>query len=161
MEHLYAPWRDSYVTGTPSKRSCIFCVQSQAADDMSHYILSRHEYCFVMLNLYPYNAGHIMVIPYRHTAFLHKLKKAELHEIMEVVSGSTQVLKKTLKAEGFNIGVNIGGKVAGGSIADHLHVHVIPRWHGDTSFLTTAGGIKPISVDLPKLYEKLIVAFQK
>jgi len=160
MEYLYAPWRDSYVTQGSPTENCVFCLQAQTTDDARHHIIQRHNHCFIMLNLFPYNAGHVMVIPYKHTAVLYELNPEELHEIMEVVTLSTKILKQFLKADGFNIGANLGGKAAGGSIADHLHMHVIPRWHGDTSFLTTTGEIKPISVDLEGMYKNLYQAFR-
>jgi ATP adenylyltransferase len=161
MKHLYAPWRGDYITDTAHTGACVFCEQISANNDAHYFIIQRFTHCFVMLNLFPYNAGHVMVIPYRHVATLTKLTPQERGEMMEVSNLALIVLKKSLKADGFNLGVNLGGKAAGGSIPRHLHMHVLPRWHGDTSFLTTLAETKQISVNLTELYRKLKAAFAK
>lgn len=163
MKQLYAPWRADYTLsgesrGT-SKKSCVFCSQVAMDDDKKNFIIKRFSHCFVMLNLFPYNAGHLMVIPYQHTAQLTELSQEARAELMEAISVSMQILTQELKAEGFNTGLNLGGKPAGGSIPEHLHVHVLPRWLGDTNFLATLADVKPISFDLVKIYEQLTQAF--
>lgn len=162
MKQLYAPWRSNYTLGGSGKKNgngCPFCVQAADTNDAEHFIIKRYKHCFVMLNLYPYNAGHLMVIPYQHTGQLPELSKEAHHEIIEVVSHAVTILQTTLKAEGLNIGFNFGGKAAGGSIPEHLHLHVIPRWLGDTNFLVTLADTKPISVDLQQMYQRLQKAF--
>lgn len=160
MKHLYAPWRTDYITKKHNKK-CVFCAQIEQSNDTENFIIKRFDHCFVMLNLFPYNAGHMMVIPYHHSATLTKLNTAERYEIMEASTMAMNILKKELKADGFNIGVNLGGKASGGSISKHLHMHVLPRWHGDTSFLTTLAETKQISTNLVELYKKLTKAFHK
>lgn len=158
MKHLYAPWRKKYLTGERNEtepRVCAFCKSIAEQNDQKHYILQRYTHCFAMLNLYPYNAGHILVIPYAHQPTLEDLTPETRAEIIEVTTQSCTILKQILKAEGINIGLNIGGKVAGGSIPEHLHMHVLPRWAGDTNFLSTLAETKQISVNLPEIYAQL------
>jgi ATP adenylyltransferase len=162
MKQLYAPWRTNYTLSGESQRKskkCIFCSQIAMSSDKKNLIIKRFSHCFVMLNLFPYNAGHLMAIPYQHTAQLVELSKDARAELMEVIALSMSILTKELKAEGFNAGFNLGGKPAGGSIPEHLHVHVLPRWLGDTNFLATLADVKPISLDLVKIYEQLDKAF--
>jgi len=162
MEYLYAPWRDSYVVKKkPTKKGCIFCLQHKDQEDEKNFILKRFDHCFVVLNLFPYNAGHLMIIPYRHTAHLNTLTQQARSELMDATSLSTDILKKTLDPDAFNIGTNVGGKAGGGSIAHHLHIHIVPRWFGDTSFLTTISDTKPISIDLQRIYHQLAAIFQQ
>jgi len=162
MKYLYAPWRKTYSHNSAKKSSlCPFCEQVKSDDDAAHYIIARYQHCFLLLNLYPYNAGHVMVIPNRHVAHLHKLTPEERAEMMEITTHATVILKKALKAKAFNIGANFGGKAAGGSIPRHLHMHILPRWAGDTAFLTALADTKMVSSNLPELYETLKKAFQK
>lgn len=158
MEHLYAPWRKAYMTGHDNT-ICVFCLSTETDLDAQRYIIKRFQHCYVMLNLYPYNAGHLLVIPFAHQASLEQLEAITRQEIMEVAAKSVTVLKKMLSAEGINIGLNIGGKAAGGSIPNHLHMHVLPRWIGDTGFLSTLAETKQISLDLTDMYNKLQVGF--
>lgn len=162
MKQLYAPWRSNYTLGGSGKKNgkgCPFCVQAADTNDAEHFIIKRYKHCFVMLNLFPYNAGHLMVIPYEHTGQLPELSKEAQHEIIEVVSQAVTILQTTLKAEGLNIGFNFGGKAAGGSIPEHLHLHVVPRWLGDTNFLVALADTKPISLNLAEIYQQLQKAF--
>lgn len=163
MKHLYAPWRKKYMLDdrcNTEPRVCAFCSCIAENNDPKHFILKRYTHCLVMMNLYPYNAGHLLVIPYAHAGTLEELTKETRTEIMEVTTLSNTILKNTLKAEGINIGLNIGGKVAGGSIPEHLHMHVLPRWAGDTNFLSTLAETKQISANLPELYAQLKDAFK-
>ena len=129
------------------------------ADDEQRFIIKRLRHCFVMLNRFPYNGGHLLVIPYEHRSLLTDFPPEALHELMEVAALATALLTQELGAQGFNLGINVGGVAAGGSIPEHLHLHVLPRWAGDTGFLTTLADTKPISVDLPELYQRLTKAF--
>jgi len=165
MKFLYVPWRSNYVTGTrdKNKRSgeqadCPFCVQPTMEEDKKHFILGRYKYNFVILNLHPYNTGHLMVIPYRHVKSLSELNKDEKCELMELLSLSTGILEDKLKPDGINIGMNLG-KAAGAGIPTHIHMHVIPRWLGDTNFLPVIAETKTISVDLNKIYADLKPGF--
>lgn len=164
MKQLYAPWRSDYTLGISDKKNgkaCPFCVQGANSDqDKKNFIIKRYKHCFVMLNLYPYNAGHVMVIPFEHKADLSLLSQEARYEIIEVVSHTISILQTTIRAEGLNVGFNLGGKAAGGSIPEHLHLHVVPRWLGDTNFLVALTDTKPISVNLVEIYEKLKKAFE-
>lgn len=160
MKHLYAPWRSQYIQANQTSNACVFCTQATTTQDKQHFIIKRYEHCFLVLNLFPYNPGHLLVIPYEHQASLELLPRAARHELMDVITHAIQILTKELKAQGFNVGVNLGGKAAGGSIPDHLHMHVLPRYQGDTNFLVTLAETKQISANLLELYEKLKIAFE-
>lgn len=163
MKKLYAPWRSNYVnrvhTNTKSV-ACVFCTIRDAHNDAPEFVLKRFEHCMVMLNKYPYNAGHILVVPYGHKQELHEYTAVELAECMMEVSIATHVLKKVLGAHGCNVGINIG-KAAGAGIPEHLHVHVLPRFTGDTNFLPTLAETKQISLDLSDIYKKLLTEYAK
>ena len=160
LRHLYAPWRTQYAqkihteNSNQSKEPCIFCTQMQENKDETYFIIKRYTHCVVFLNLYPYNTGHLLVIPYIHVAQLSDLTSDARAEMMGVVSLATEKLTQALGAEGFNIGFNLG-KTAGAGIPEHLHGHVLPRWPGDTNFMPTLMETKQISVDLHETYKKL------
>jgi len=166
MKHLYAPWRDDYTSSTARTKNkdcpeneCVFCCQLKENNDDKHFILKRFEHNVIMLNLYPYNAGHVLLLPLQHLGTLQKLTKQARAELIELSNSSSEILQKELGAQGFNIGLNIG-KAAGAGIPAHLHMHVLPRWLGDTNFLPTIGQTKQISFDLEKMYQKLKVHFK-
>lgn len=159
MKNLYAPWRSEYIKKDRSNQnSCVFCNHDTKENDAQLLIVKRYKHCFIMLNRYPYNAGHLLVIPFVHTKDLHYLKEEHLQEYMYAISESCRIGTMVLNPEGFNIGINIG-KVAGASIPDHLHTHIIPRWQGDTNFLPLIGKVKQISFDMQKIYNQLYDAF--
>ena len=155
MDRLWAPWRSKYVKSKKDK-GCIFCNKSKENKDKANYIVKRGKYCFAILNIYPYNNGHIMVAPYRHISDLDKLKKDELVEIMELTQELIKKLKKVLKPSAFNCGFNLG-EVAGAGYADHLHIHIVPRWQGDTNFIPIIGKTKVIPQSLDDLYKRLMI----
>lgn len=166
MKKLYAPWRSSYTTSTArtknentKKNECVFCSQIKEKKDAKHFILKRTKNSIVMLNLYPYNAGHLLVLPVSHTATLDKLSKEQRAELMELVSQTSSIVTKILGAEGVNVGLNLG-KASGAGIPSHLHFHVLPRWIGDTNFLPTLSDTKQISFDLKKIYTQLKKGFE-
>lgn len=136
-----------------SKR-CIFCGNRTPGFDKKRYIISRSEYAFTMLNLYPYNNGHIMVAPFRHVGAIEKLSDAELLDMMSLLKKSKKMLDKKLKPHGYNIGVNLG-KAGGAGFDGHLHIHIVPRWPGDTNFMPVVADIKIVSDSLSRLYEIL------
>lgn len=156
MKILYAPWRKKYTqqARTDEKQVCPFCTQYASNEDEKHYIIKRYKYNVLMLNLYPYNAGHVMVIPNKHTAQLHDLEQEALAEMMSIAAQAAQILQEKLGAQGVNIGMNLG-KAAGAGIPDHLHLHVLPRWQGDTNFMPLLADTKQISFDLNEMYQKL------
>ncbi len=159
MKKLYAPWRNAYIApdnkNNSSSQTCLFCKQIAACEDTKHFIVQRLHHCCIMLNKYPYNAGHLLIIPYSHVSAFDMLSKDAISEIMEAISTSITLLQQALHNQGTNVGVNLGGKVAGGSIPGHLHVHVLPRFEGDTNFLPVLADTKQISCDLHAMYNKL------
>lgn len=142
MDRLWSPWRLEYVTRGDTKTGCIFC---GAAEDS--LIVHEGSFCFVILNLYPYNNGHLMVVPYRHVAALTELSCEELQEIGLLTQRSEAALNEAYRPHGMNVGINLG-KAAGAGVLDHLHVHVVPRWNGDTSFMTVVGDMRVLPEDL-------------
>jgi ATP adenylyltransferase len=155
MERLWSPWRIEYILGEKTDE-CVLCTALSAAParDRDYLVLHRGEHCSVIMNLFPYNNGHVMVVPYVHQATLEKLPSEALLEIMTLVNKSVEVLRQVMNAEGFNIGANLG-KIAGAGIDDHVHVHIVPRWSGDTNFITTVGGVRCIPESLQDSYDKL------
>jgi ATP adenylyltransferase len=157
-EVLWAPWRIEYITG-PKEQGCIFCNRFAVPDDRRNLILARGRQSFVIMNKFPYNNGHLMVAPIRHTGDFGSLTAAEIGEIFAFVQEFVSVFHTVMKPHGFNIGLNIG-KIAGAGVEDHLHVHVVPRWDGDTNFMPVIGEIKVISEHIQSTYDKLLDAYQ-
>lgn len=159
MDKLWAPWRIEYIL-QPKIEGCIFCTTAAENRDQKNLIVHRGEHCFVIMNYYPYNNGHLMVVPYRHIAELEELSELENKELMELLSQCVQVLKQKISPHGFNIGMNLG-TVAGAGIKDHLHFHIVPRWNGDTNFMPITGHTKVVSEALQQTWEKLKVGFEE
>jgi len=154
MDRLWAPWRSKYLYLRKNKR-CIFCGNSKAgAFDRSRYIIERSDHSFSMLNLYPYNNGHMMVAPFRHVKDIASLSDEELSDIMKLVKKSLKTLDKRLKPHGYNIGMNLG-KVSGAGFAGHIHVHIVPRWTGDTNFMPLLSHTKVVSESLEAMFRTL------
>ena len=155
LDHLWAPWRQAYLMKTRrSQRGCVFCRALRSRSDRKVYVLYRGPRTFIVLNRYPYNNGHLMVALNRHRGELSQLTPDESTELWRMAMMMVEALKRVLHPHGFNIGVNVG-RAAGAGIPDHLHVHVVPRWVGDTNFITTVGGTKVISASLDDLYRRL------
>ncbi len=153
-ELLWAPWRMEYIAGV-SEPGCLFCRTGRAdADDAEHLVLCRGEAAFVLLNRYPYTNGHVMVAPYRHGGDLALLTPAEGAELMALAGRCIRVLADAFRAEGFNVGFNLG-KVAGAGVSDHLHLHVVPRWSGDTNFLPVIGDTRVVPDYLGNTFRRL------
>lgn len=159
MKRIWAPWRMEYIEDSESKE-CIFCEKPEMRDNRKSYILYKGELSFVILNIFPYAYSHIMIAPYRHVSSFSKLKKDELLELVLIVQKSIEMMKKSLNPEGFNIGIN-EGKIAGAGIDEHMHVHIVPRWAGDTNFMPMLGEIKVFPEHLNTTYKKLLPFFQK
>ncbi len=153
MKHLWAPWRIKYIEKGIDK-GCILCEKPSEGKDEENLILYRGEKNFVLMNLYPYNAGHLMVAPYRHTAAIDELTEEERNEHFALVSRGVGVLKKVMKPEGFNIGLNCG-RVAGAGVDKHIHTHIVPRWKGDTNFMPVIGDTNVVNEALADTYKKL------
>jgi len=153
MDKIWAPWRKEYILQKKMK-GCIFCTMPKEDRDRENYIIKRTKSSFAMLNTYPYNNGHLMVSPYKHTPDLSGLTNAELIDLMDLLKLSQRLLRKVLKPAGFNIGINIG-KSSGAGFTDHLHVHIVPRWQGDTNFMPVISDTKIVSESLDSLYRRL------
>lgn len=150
---LWAPWRIKYIE-SPRVESCIFCVSASENRDRENLVIYRGAHSFILMNKYPYNTGHLMVAPYRHVKDLMYLTDEELLDIMKSVKMSIRVLNEALRPEGFNIGINMG-RAAGAGVEDHIHVHVVPRWIGDTNFMPVLSHVKVIPELLEATYDRL------
>lgn len=153
MRRIWAPWRIEYIR-SKKPQECIFCQKQKEDRDAENYILARGKKNFVILNLYPYNPGHIMVAPYRHLSNLQDLTDDELFEHFDMVRKSVSALRNEYNPQGFNIGMNLGN-AAGAGIEDHIHTHVIPRWNGDTNFVTVVSDLRVIPHALDATYAEL------
>jgi len=148
--NLWAPWRIRYIL-SGNKKGCFLCKTESSS---KKFILYKGKYAFVILNIFPYNNGHLMIAPYRHIKEIEKLNEDEEKEIFSCIKISLKILKKILKPDGFNIGINIG-KCAGAGLPGHLHFHIVPRWEGDTNFMPVIGNTKIISQSISELYKIL------
>jgi ATP adenylyltransferase len=157
MRNLWAPWRMNYILNK-KKKGCIFCQKLKEGRDRENLILYRGRYAFIMMNLFPYNSGHLMAIPKRHTIDLEHLTHLEFKELFSLLRASVLTLKTSLFPQGFNIGINIGE--VGGAGEDHIHFHIVPRWKGDTNFMPILGETKVIPEHLEDTYQKLHSAFR-
>jgi len=158
MENLWAPWRMAFIEPkTPPKPGCIFCTQPADFCDEEHHLLYRGKSCFMMLNLYPYNNGHLMIAPFEHVSSIELLDSATLTELMEQAKLALHALRITMHPDGFNMGIN-QGKVAGAGFAEHVHYHIVPRWNGDTNFMPVLADTKVMPEHLDVVYHKLLSA---
>ena len=159
MEHLWAPWRLKYVTGTSGGAdSCIFCASADPSRD--DLVLIRTAACYAILNLYPYNNGHLMIVPNRHVASLSVTTAAEQTDLMRLTRHAEMALTEAYSPQGINIGINLG-RPAGAGVLDHLHVHLVPRWNGDTNFMTAIGNTRVLPEDLQSTVAKLRPIFER
>ena len=161
MEHLHAPWRIDYILAPkePKGEDSLFTQIAQSFDDEANLVLWRGQSCYVVMNRYPYSGGHLMVVPYRQVANLDDLDQQELSALMEATQNSIRVLRHIMQPSGFNIGMNLGA-VAGAGIQEHLHMHIVPRWEGDTNFMPVIGATAVLPEALEALAEKLRAAFR-
>ncbi|GAB4465004.1 MAG: HIT domain-containing protein [Armatimonadaceae bacterium] len=170
MERLWAPWRLNYVSGnsegkkapTEEKKGCIFCDKPAQGpeQDGENLIVSRGPTCFVILNAFPYNNGHLMVVPYRHISTPTEMTPDEASEMMATAAQMTTILSDVYRPDGYNIGINVGS-AAGAGIAAHLHLHVVPRWNGDTNFMPVVGEVKVLPETLPQTWERVTTAIAR
>lgn len=168
MERLWTPWRLAYVTGgasgeasgggAPAAPACVFCAVDGA--DPSPLVIHRGSTAFVILNLYPYNNGHVMVVPHRHIGGLSQATPAELTELMALTRAAEVVLLEAYAPQGLNVGINLG-KAAGAGVADHLHIHIVPRWNGDTNFMTVVGDVRVLPETLEQTASRLRPLFAR
>lgn len=155
MERIWAPWRMSYISNNTLVQGCIFCPDDIA--DRDRLILARSDTSLIMLNRYPYTGGHLMVAPLRHTAELDDLGDVELLDLMHMIRKGRSLLQRVVNPDGFNIGINLG-KAAGAGVEEHLHIHIVPRWNGDSNFMTVVGDVRVIPEGLLAAYDQLISA---
>lgn len=162
MKRLFSPWRSSYISsfrGAQSRKGCLFCRIAKEKQDKKNLVVWRGEHCFLVMNLFPYNSGHLMVVPYKHTADLASLSKEAYVEIMETTVRGMKALGKTSGPHGFNLGANLG-RIAGAGIDKHIHFHIVPRWSGDTNFMPVLADVKLISEDLRRTWSRLKTAMK-
>lgn len=157
---LYAPWRDEYIAGEKIE-GCVFCHISENLDmDGAHHVLHRDEFCFIVMNRYPYTPGHFMIIPHYHTDNLESLDPAIWIHMSSLAQKGVQLLKEAFGARGVNIGMNLG-RAAGAGIAEHIHMHLVPRWERDTNFITSIAQTRVYSTDFEKIYLRLLEESKK
>jgi len=159
IETLWAPWRVEYFEKEPRDMEFLMAA-GRASDDAVHLVITRRKTAFLMMNRYPYSVGHLMAVPYRKTAELSSLGENEIIELWNLVTHAQALLRAATRAQGFNVGLNLG-ECAGAGVTDHLHIHIVPRWKGDTNFMPVLAGTKTISEGLSALYDKLIAAQEK
>lgn len=152
-DDIYAPWRAEYIRG-PKEQGCVFCRIATEDKDQDNYVLFRGESCYVVLNRYPYTSGHLMIVPYRHQSDLEGLTAEEIAELMRVAQRVVTIQKQEFQTQGFNVGFNLG-QPAGAGIEEHLHLHVVPRWVGDSSFVSTIGNSRVLSISMESIYDSL------
>lgn len=159
MESLHAPWRIQYILAPkpPQSEVSLFTRIAQSSEDKTYHVIVRDRTCFALLNTYPYNGGHLMVVPYKQTPDLNGLTDDELADLMKLTRRCQNALMQVMKPDGFNIGINLG-KVAGAGIAEHVHVHVVPRWNGDTNFMPVIADTTVVPQALSELAAQLRAA---
>jgi len=159
VDRLFSPWRHAYVTRNETDTGCVFC-DALVDDDARALTLFTGPTCYVILNLYPYNAGHLMVVPKRHVAALANLTHVELTELAELTRRAEMALTEVYAPQGINLGMNLG-RPAGAGILDHLHIHLVPRWTGDTNFMSVVGNVRVLPEELPRSAERLRPVFER
>jgi ATP adenylyltransferase len=161
MEPLHAPWRIEYILAPkPAMDESLFTRIAQSSDDEANYVIARDRSCFALLNRYPYTGGHLMVVPYKQVSDLNQLTDEELSDLMKLTRRAQNALAQVMNPHGFNIGINLG-QCAGAGILDHLHVHVVPRWNGDTNFMPVLSGTGVVPEALADIAAKLRAALAK
>ena len=155
MENLWAPWRMRYIENADEEEGCIFCLKPKENADKDNLILYRGEHGFIIMNKYPYNNGHLLIVPYRHTSDFSGLTGEEVLCLHKLLKMSYDALTRAVNPHGFNIGLNLG-RTAGAGIDQHLHYHIVPRWDGDTNFMPVVGQVKVISQGMEETYERLV-----
>ena len=159
MDRLFSPWRMTYITSTGEPHACVFC-SARATPRPESLLLHQGRDCFVVLNLYPYNSGHLMVVPNRHIATLAEATPGELCEMMDLTRMAEQALTELYRPQGLNVGMNLG-RAAGAGVVDHIHIHVVPRWNGDSNFMTVVGETRVLPEAILQTAERLRPVFQR
>ena len=159
MNQLWSPWRMEYINNSNKEAGCVFCNAQIMEDGAENLIAHRGKHSYVILNRFPYTSGHLMVIPFQHVPNLEELDPETRAEMMELTSQCTTVLKGIYRPQGFNVGVNIG-EAAGAGVLGHVHIHIVPRWTGDTNFMSSVGGIRVLPEALEETYQRVKNGFQ-
>jgi ATP adenylyltransferase len=159
MNRIWSPWRMKYIEKNEKEDGCVFCNAQASEDSATNLIAFRGARAFVILNLYPYTSGHLMVVPFEHIATLEELKPATRAEMMELTSQCMAVLRKIYNPQGFNMGANVG-KAAGAGVPGHVHIHIVPRWGGDTNFMTTLGEARVLPELIEDTYKRIREGFE-
>jgi ATP adenylyltransferase len=154
MEHIWSPWRYRYIASADKQDSCVFCKIQTEKDDVRNLVIHRGDLVFIVLNLFPYTSGHLMIVPYEHTGTFAGLSEEATGEMFRLAKRSELVLEQEYHPDGFNIGMNLG-KAAGAGIADHVHLHIVPRWVGDANFVSIIGETRVLPEDLTTTYARL------
>ena len=158
-QYLYSPWRLDYILGEKAT-DCVMCRYQALGSDEENLIVHRSKHCYVMLNRYPYNNGHVMVVPYAHKSFLDELELDAWLDMSQIIRETERILKEVYRCDGLNIGLNLGS-AAGAGIAEHLHVHLVPRWTGDSNFMSVVSGERVIPESFESAFSKLKPQFAK
>jgi ATP adenylyltransferase len=159
MENLWAAWRRDFILG-PKEKGCVFCKRIKMKSDRENLVLFRGKKSFVIMNKYPYNGGHLLIVPYAHKSDISRLTPLESNEMFDLTRKSVAILKKAMPADGFNIGMNLGA-VAGAGVEEHLHIHIVPRFKGDTSYMVIFADVKVQSISIGEIYDSLKPQFDR
>jgi len=159
MNHLWSPWRMKYIENSEKENGCVFCNAQAKVDSAENLLTFRGKNAYVILNRYPYTSGHLMVIPFEHISNLEQLNAETRAEMMELASRCTTILRKIYKTESFNMGINIG-EAAGAGVLGHVHIHIVPRWPGDTNFMSTTGETRVLPEALEDTYKRVKEGFE-
>lgn len=154
MRQIWAPWRMAYIGGGPSSSGCVFCEKATSTDDEANLVLTRGDHCFALMNIFPYNSGHLMIAPYAHQPSILELEAETLTEMMTLAQRCVRACQEALGAQGFNLGIN-QGTAAGAGIADHAHMHIVPRWNGDTNFMPVMADVKVVPDFIENTYRQI------
>jgi len=164
VDRIWSPWRYRYIKGETGEKSdagsaaCIFCTIRDAENDPANFVLHRAAHNLIVLNIYPYTSGHLMIVPFAHLANLDDAPKETTNETMDLTKRCQSLLRETYKPDGFNIGIN-QGRMAGAGVAEHLHIHILPRWQGDANFMTTIAETRVLPEELRVTFERLARLF--
>ena len=161
MDKLWAPWRVKYITKIIKKtKGCVFCNIRKSKQDRRNFVIAREEHAYSVLNIYPYNNGHMLIVPNRHVYGLSELGRDEKENLLDLLEATKELLDEIMKPDGYNIGINLG-KAAGAGFPEHMHIHLVPRWQGDVNFMPVTSHTKIISQSLKSLHEKLAQVHKK
>lgn len=158
MDRIWAPWRIDYILGAEKEAGCIFCIKPQTVEDEERLVVHRGQGAYTIMNKYPYNNGHVLVAPYRHSPEISDLSVEENSLLIQEVCKAIKVLKRVMRPDGFNVGINIG-LIAGAGITEHVHYHIVPRWAGDTNLMPVLADVRVVPEHLRQTREKLALAF--